>query len=169
MKFDGLNNHIKNVGLSSFHTRNSIGLDNAYKAKDKLHIEGDTLFIAGTSNFRDVVDDIRLPFHDTKRTKRFQDADALLSKNPHVKHLVSHSLGSAVGHELEHGKKFESNVSYGAPLFRTIFDKKPDENHPRFRGKFDIVSIFDYGATTIQKEGVGLFNSLDAHAYNNFN
>ena len=47
---------MKNVG---FHKRNEIGLGNAYKSRNKLFVEDDALFVAGTSNLQDVWDDLK--------------------------------------------------------------------------------------------------------------
>ena len=56
--------HVKGVGFhSNFHNINEIGLQKAYNSEKKLHVDGDTLFIAGTSNKQDVWDDIsKFPF-----------------------------------------------------------------------------------------------------------
>ena len=72
---------MKDVGFTNtFHHKNQIGLDSAYKSFNKLSIKDDTMFVAGTSNLRDVWDDLKLPFYLTRYTKRYQDADNLLKK-----------------------------------------------------------------------------------------
>ncbi len=48
------------------------GLHKAYAATDKLFAEGDTLYIAGTSSLRDVWDDLKIPFHLTSKSDRYQ-------------------------------------------------------------------------------------------------
>ena len=77
---------MKNTGLTNnFHQRNQIGLNSAYKSDNKISIKDDTMFLAGTSNLQDVWDDLKIPFHLTRYTKRYQDADNLLKSNPQVK------------------------------------------------------------------------------------
>ena len=55
--------HIPNTKHTGFHNKynfhkiNEIGLKKAYQSDKKLHVDGDTLFIAGTSNKRDVWDE----------------------------------------------------------------------------------------------------------------
>ena len=68
---------MKNVG---FHKRNEIGLGNAYKGRNKLSVEDDTLFVAGTSNLQDVWDDVKIPLGLTKYNQRYHDADNLLKE-----------------------------------------------------------------------------------------
>ena len=42
---------MKDIGFTNtFHQRNQIGLDSAYKSDTKLSIKDDTMFVAGTSN-----------------------------------------------------------------------------------------------------------------------
>ena len=52
------------MGLTSnFHRRNQIGLSNAYKMDNKIYINSDTMYLAGTSNLRDVWDDLKISLH----------------------------------------------------------------------------------------------------------
>ena len=73
---------MKNVG---FHQRNELGLKNAYKSKNKIYIDNDKMFLAGTSNLQDVWDDLKIPLNLTRFSQRYQDADNLLKENPQVK------------------------------------------------------------------------------------
>ena len=63
--------HVKGVGLhNNFHNINEIGLQKAYHSEKKLHIDGDTLFIGGTSNKQDWYDNItKIPFWGDLRKK----------------------------------------------------------------------------------------------------
>ncbi len=73
---------MKNLGFTNtFHQRNQIGLDSATKSANKISIQGDTMFVAGTSNLQDVWDDLKIPFGLTKYSQRYQDADNLLKIN----------------------------------------------------------------------------------------
>ena len=57
------------------------GLHKAYAATDKLFAEGDTLYIAGTCSLRDVWDDLKIPFHLTSKSDRYQHASKFLDGN----------------------------------------------------------------------------------------
>jgi hypothetical protein len=58
MKFDGKIPTTKNLGFNNnFHKVNEIGLQKAYNSYNKVHVDGDTMFIAGTSNKQDWIDD----------------------------------------------------------------------------------------------------------------
>ena len=53
--------HTKTVGFNhnnNYHKLNEIGLNNAYNNANKIHVQGNTLFVAGTSNLKDAYDDI---------------------------------------------------------------------------------------------------------------
>ena len=40
---------------------NRIGLDKAYASEHNVYVEGDTLFVSGTSSLGDAVDDLSIP------------------------------------------------------------------------------------------------------------
>ena len=97
------------------------GLHKAYEATDKLYSNGETLYIAGTSSLRDVWDDLKIPFHLTSQSDRYQHASKFLDENKNIKQLVGHSLGGSVALELQgdmKDRKFKTNT-YGAPVFST--------------------------------------------------
>ena len=50
-KTTGFNNN------KNFHKLNEIGLNNAYNNINKVYVNGNTLYVAGTSNLKDVYDD----------------------------------------------------------------------------------------------------------------
>ena len=47
--------YTKNIGFNNnnnYHKLNEIGLNNAYNNANKVHVQGNTLFVAGTSNLK---------------------------------------------------------------------------------------------------------------------
>ena len=52
------------------------GLDKAYARADKLYVNGNTMYVAGTSYLQDAWDDLKIPFGKTDWAQ--QDADARL-------------------------------------------------------------------------------------------
>ena len=165
------------------------GLDKAYATTEKLYVNGDTMYVAGTSYLQDVWDDLKIPMKQTKNAQRYKDADALLEKNPQIANMVGHSLGGSAVLELQknHGEKTFKTNTYGAPAASIT---RPDnvDNH-RYRNYGDPVSIFDRGAESNIKGSAlkhyaragaefykdGTVNPLsiyrgitDAHSYDNF-
>ena len=149
---------MKNVG---FHKRNEIGLGNAYKSRNKLFVEDDTLFVGGTSNLQDVWDDLKIPFGLTKYSQRYHDADNLLKTNPQVSKITGASLGGVVGLELQkqHPNRNFDITTYGAPVLQMGGQK-----YKRFRKSGDLISGLDDGAITYK----GSLNPLKAHDYHNY-
>ena len=151
------------------------GLDKAYAQDDKLHVHGDTMYVAGTSSWQDVWDDLKIPFNKTAQAQRYKDADALLGENSQVSNLVGHSLGGASVLELQknHGERTFKTNTYGAPVASlTTPDNK--DNH-RYRNYGDPVSIFDRGAEKrIKPEALKHYGkenvkaASSAHSYDNF-
>ena len=159
--------HVKGVGFHhNFHKINETGLQQAYNSEKKLHIDGDTLFIAGTANKQDVWDDIsKIPFWgDVRKSQRYKDADDLLKGNPQIKKLVSHSLGGSVGLELQKQKsdKAFDVTTYGAPVVQLSSQK-----HKRFRHPGDPISAFDYGSITLDTKEFTL-DPLKHHSYKGY-
>ncbi len=128
-----------------------IGLDKAYAAKNNVYVEGDTLYISGTSSGRDVADDLYIPLGQTYRTKRWGEAHATLEKSPQIKRVVGHSLGGAVALTIAQQYGLESRT-YGAPVMS--FSKGE-----RYRNYGDPVSGFDYGASS------SISPELNPHSY----
>ena len=114
----------------------------AYQAEAGLYPEGDTLYIAGTKSFGDVVDDITIPFGLTNMTQRYHDATLVLNKNPQITKIIGHSLGGAVALELQKQQPSIQTRTYGAPVFSTAGTSE------RFREVGDPVAMFDFGAIT---------------------
>ena len=79
------------------------GLDIAYKTPPGQFIYGDTLYLSGTRNARDIYDDIiKVPTLMTNRSQTSRDTDQLLSSSAGggIKHIVSHSLAGRVAQTL---------------------------------------------------------------------
>ena len=149
---------MKHIGFN--HKINEIGLKKAYNNYKGIHIDNDTMFIAGTKNFRDVYDDItKIPFFgDLKNSKRYRDVEEEIKENPNVKKLVGHSLAGSVALEFEKNNKGYETTTYGAPVFGGF------EGANRFRHRNDPVSMFDFGAKSVGFS----FNPLTAHSYQNY-
>jgi hypothetical protein len=128
------------------------GLDKAYADPRKVYMEGDSLFVAGTSSVGDVIDDIALPFGLTRGTQRYIDAERVLQANPKISRLVGHSLGGAVSLELQKAHPWLKSRTYGAP----VVSMTPGD---RYKSVGDPVSMFDFGAET------SVPSSLNPHSY----
>ncbi len=148
-----------------FHERNKIGLDKAYKAKNKTYVEGNTMYIAGTdpSDPRDIWDDLKIPVNLTRYSHRYEQAEKALEENQNVTKLVGHSLGQAVAEALQKKKYSSDNkldvVGYGGPVLQMGGQKQM-----RFRHEGDPISMLDSGALSIGKS----WNPLKAHDYGNY-
>ncbi len=162
MKFKGNIPSTKHVGFhNNFHKINEIGLQKAYNSDKKIHVDGDTLFIAGTSNKQDVYDDLtQIPFYgDVRDSRRYKDVIETVKTNPNVKKLTGHSLGGAVALELEKSiPNTSETTTYGAPVFGG-FGKGN-----RFRHRGDPISAFDFGAKSVGFS----FNAKIAHSYTGY-
>ena len=80
MKYNNKIPLVKNVGFgNNFHNINKLGLGKAYASDNSTHIDGDTLFIAGTKTTRDVLSDwIKIPLGLTRYSKRYKEAEDVL-------------------------------------------------------------------------------------------
>ena len=128
------------------------GLDKAYADPHKVYMEGDSLFVAGTSSFGDAVDDIALPFGLAKGTQRYIDTERVLKANPKIRRIVGHSLGGAVSLELGKERPDLKTRTYGAPVVSM-------SGGERYRSSGDPVSAFDWGAKTTAP------TTLNPHSY----
>ena len=90
------------------------GLNRAYNTKDGLYQHYNKLFIAGTKDPVDMVDDLKLPFDDTlNKTTRGRTADKHYRSHHESDTVIGHSLGSSVALALEKQYKKEGNNPYG--------------------------------------------------------
>ena len=125
----------------------SEGLQRAYNEDKKVYVDGNKLYVAGTSNLRDVWDDLKIPLKLTRYSQRYKDADEVLKSNPQVESITGHSLGGAVSLELNKNNNNKYKIStYGAPVFQWGNQKS---DNVRFRHPGDIVSMFDNGAIPV--------------------
>ncbi len=133
-------------------------LEKAYGRESKVYMNGDTLYIAGTSSIQDIWDDLKIPFNQTAKSLRYRNAAAALKANKDIVNVVGHSLGGSVALELQKNmpeRNFKSNT-YGAP----VLSMTPADN--RFRNYFDPVSFLDQGA--VNSVNVG----LNPHTFSNY-
>ena len=158
------------AGTETFLT-DTQGLRLAYESPDRIYQNGSILYIAGTKDPIDFYDDLKLPFYQTRNTKRYKDVDKFIKdgtievdgkKLTGITDIISHSLGSAVGQQInnDYGNIFRSR-SYGSPF---VSGQSPEDTgtNLRIRGSKDVVSMFDQGAITIPK---GSINPLYNHEY----
>jgi len=125
---------------------NKWGLDNAYASPDGVFKQGDTMYIAGTRlpSPSDIVDDLMIPLGLTSHGHRYADAEKQL--NPQIKRVVGHSLGGSVALELAKNHNLRSEV-YGTPALSF------EPSATRHRHDWDLVSIFDRGASSTPSPG----------------
>jgi hypothetical protein len=149
----GFNNNI------NFHKLNENGLNKAYNNLNKIHVQGDTMYIAGTSNLKDVYDDItKIPFFGTiTDSTRYNQAKTALDLNPNITKIVGHSLGGSVALEFQKNNPKYNTTTYGAPVLQ-IGSKQGN----RFRFPYDPVSYLDNGAITVDKI------NFNPHSYSNY-
>jgi hypothetical protein len=132
------------------------GLKRAYDAKDGLYQHYNKLFIAGTKDPIDFVDDLKLPFNDTLNlTTRGRTADKYYRSHHELDTVIGHSLGGSVSLALE--KKYKKqgdnpygilqSKTYGAPVLsgNVLGEKNP--NRIRYFG--DPISALDFNSTTV--------------------
>ena len=158
------------AGTETFLT-DTQGLRLAYESPNRIYRNGSILYIAGTKDPIDFYDDLKLPFYQTRNTKRYKDVDKFIQddaieidgkKHYGITDVISHSLGSAVGQQIntDYGNIFRSR-SYGSPFVST---QRPDETgtNLRIRKAGDPVSMFDKGSITLNR---GTLDPLQNHSY----
>ena len=158
------------AGTETFLT-DTQGLRLAYESPDRIYRNGSILYIAGTKDPIDCYDDLKLPFYQTRNTKRYKDVDKLIKDNAieidgknhyGVTDIISHSLGSAVGQQINdgYGNIFRSR-SYGSPF---VSRQRPEDTgtNLRIRKSGDPVSMFDEGSRTLNR---GALDPLQNHSY----
>ena len=147
------------------------GLKRAYDTQDGLYQHYNKLFIAGTKDPIDMVDDLKLPFNDTlNKTKRGRDADAYYRSHHELDTVIGHSLGGAVALSLENQYKKEGNNPYGIVQSKTFgsptvsTNALGEKNPNRIRYFGDPISALDVNATTVIPS-IGFRFSNSAHSY----
>ena len=147
------------------------GLRLAYESPDRIYQNGSILYIAGTKDPIDFYDDIKLPFYQTRNTKRYKDVDKFIKdgtievdgkKLTGITDIISHSLGSAVGQQInnDYGNIFRS-TSYGSPF---VSGQRPEDTgtNLRIRKAGDPVSAFDNATINLNRSSL---DPLDNHSY----
>ena len=98
------------------------GLKRAYETRDGLYQHYNKLFIAGTKDPIDFVDDLKLPLNDTlNNTTRGKTADAYYRSHHEIDTVIGHSLGGSVALSLEKQYKKEGNNPYGIVQSKNIW------------------------------------------------
>ena len=147
------------------------GLNRAYNTRDGLYQHYNKLFISGTKDPIDVVDDLKLPFDDTlNKTKRGRDADAYYRNHHEIDTVIGHSLGGSVSLAIENKYKKEGNNPYGivqsktfgAPVISGNVLGEKDPNRIRYLG--DPISALDFNATNVTPS-IGFRWKNSAHSY----
>ena len=87
------------------------------------------MYVAGTRSARDVWDDLKIPFRQTDKTERFQDAERAFKEHS-INKVVGHSLGGAVTLELLRKSPGLETETYGAPVFSA---QTSGQRHCRWR------------------------------------
>ena len=177
---DDVNNEL--AGVETFLT-DTQGLKLAYENPNGIYQNGSILYIAGTKDPIDFYDDLKLPFYQTRNTKRYKDVDKFIKdgaieidgkKHYGITDVISHSLGSAVGQQInnDYDNVFRSR-SYGSPFVST---QRPEDTgtNLRIRKAGDPVSMFDIGSITLNMgkldaspEARVLRDPLQNHSYEN--
>ena len=148
------------AGTETFLT-DTQGLRLAYESPDRMYRNGSQLYIAGTKDTIDFYDDdLKLPFYQTRNTKRYKDVDKFIKddaieidgkKHYGITDSISHSLGSAVGQQInnDYGNIFRSR-SCGSPF---VSSQRPEDTgtNLRIRKSGDPVSMFDKGSITLNR------------------
>ena len=156
-----INNEVREelAGIETFLT-DTQGLRLAYESPDRMYRNGSQLYIAGTKDPIDFYDDLKLPFYQTRNTKRYKDVDKFIKddsieidgkKHYGVTDIISHSLGSAVGQQInnDYGNIFRS-CSYGSP-FVSLQQPEDTGTNLRIRKSGHPVSMFDSGSLTLNR------------------
>ena len=147
------------------------GLRLAYESPDRIYRNGSQLYIAGTKDPIDSYDDLKLPFYQTRNTKRYKDVGKSIKddaieidgkKHYGVTDIISHSLGSAVGQQIntDYGNIFRSR-GYGSPF---VSSQRPEDTgtNLRIRKSGDPVSMFDKGSINLNR---GTLDPFQNHSY----
>ena len=147
------------------HRCNEVGLAEAYKSPKGIHVDGTTMYVAGTRSVRDAWDDLKIPFRRTDKTERFPDADEVFRKGG-IRKVAGHSLGGAVALEMQTKHPDLETETYGAPVFSNQKSGRPEaseaQRHCRWR---DPVWAFDRGA---KKTSIASPSVLRNHIYKGY-
>jgi hypothetical protein len=84
----------------------------AYKAPSRIWVNGNVMYVAGTSQVLDLIDDLALPTVGVAKTYRYaavkREAERQATAGNPIKLIVGHSLGASVAHRIA----AESNIRH---------------------------------------------------------
>ncbi len=177
---------VKHIG--AFHSDNVQGLQRAYAAADKYHIDKNKLYLAGTTGIHQPKNFVNDWYHnfrniplwgDTKNITRYKTAEKVLKDNPNINEIVGHSQSGSVALQLQkdHPGKFKT-VTYNAP----VVDFNPFQNVDRYRiqgvnipgnsalGALtgDVVSKLDLAAKPVETKYLNKLNPWNSHKITSF-
>ena len=124
------------------------GLSKAYSDPTGLYQEGDTLYVAGTRNMKDVSQWPNIPTYKTENIDIYKRMDEYLKNNPNINTIIGHSAGGAsVLKKARQDNKY-TTITYGAPVFDLDMINKHGviRRTNRYANFFDPVAMFDFGA-----------------------
>lgn len=110
----------------------------AYASRSGVFGDGDTVYVAGTRDFNDLLHDIDIPLGQTEDLERYHSLVHYLD-TVGARRAVGHSMGGSVVLEAARHYQGLHPVTYGAPVVST----SPGARH---RDALDPVSMFDLGA-----------------------
>ena len=124
------------------------GLSKAYADPTGLYQEGDTLYVAGTRNLKDVSQWPNIPTYKTDNIDIFKRMDEYLKKKPNINTIKGHSAGGASVLEKARQDNKYTTITYGAPVFDLDMINKHGviRRNNRYANFFDPVAAFDFGA-----------------------
>ena len=159
-KKQNYNNDTSNIYLAhkfskQHHISDAEGLRRAYNEPNRLYINGNRLYVAGTTwtddrmnvskpplytmllkglfpqtipdNFSlsDPIDDLKIPLFKTQDIQRYKEAAEVLKNNPNIDQLVGHSMGSSVILQLNK----DNNDKFTTRTYSApVFDVLPHSN-----------------------------------------
>lgn len=161
-KYDNINFNF-NKAKKIRHISDAEGLRIAYNKPSGAYVYGDTLYLSGTRNIRDVYDDLKIPFNMVHKSQKYKDTEKLLNTTPGIKNIIAHSLGGSVAQKIkENYPERGYNIStYGSPNL-SISNKTPIDIK-RYKNIGDPISSLDRAAKVIGSS----LNPFEAHSYEN--
>ena len=139
----------------------NIGLTKAYLQSDRNYIFGDTVYIAGTSSYYDVLIDLCIPLHCLNFTSRYKISENIIINNSNIRRIVGHSLGAAITHNLIRDyPDIDEGIAVASP---TILTNSYGGRLKYFRHYGDPVSMFNVTSDNLQENMV---YTLNPHTYN---
>lgn len=109
------------------------GIDEAYGAGNHIVVKGNKMYIAGTRNVNDAVnEDVHAVIWGAKTTELMRQAEDVLSRHEEVKYVTGHSLGALVADALGQDHKHLTSLAIAPPT---------ETAGPAIRSEGDIISV----------------------------